>query len=212
MNDCLEVNQKMEKKRVVLIVCGLAAALIAGVTEADITTGLIAHWKLDETGGTTAPDNIDSNNGTLIGSSVWTAGAPEGSNPTGALDFPGGTHYVNCGNHSSLNITERRSVAAWIKIDNWCGKWDSIVTKGDIEGNYDLIRAEWTNGIAFYIAGATIAQGTVDVVSDGQWHHAVAVDAKLGYAEINIGTLNPTSQTWTAPYVSDWAVAVGDFD
>jgi len=41
---------------------------------------------------------------------------------------------------------------------------------------------------------------------------AIAVDAKLGYAEIDIGTLSPTSQTWNAPYVSDWAVAVGDFD
>ncbi|MCK5271351.1 MAG: hypothetical protein KAJ52_02195, partial [Sedimentisphaerales bacterium] len=41
---------------------------------------------------------------------------------------------------------------------------------------------------------------------------AIAVDAKLNYAEINIGTLSPTSQTWNAPYVSDWAVAVGDFD
>jgi Domain of unknown function (DUF5060) len=41
---------------------------------------------------------------------------------------------------------------------------------------------------------------------------AIAVDAKLNYAEINIGTLNPTSQTWNAPYVSDWAIAVGDFD
>jgi len=41
---------------------------------------------------------------------------------------------------------------------------------------------------------------------------AVAVDTKSDYAEINVGTLSPTSQTWTAPYVSDWAIAVGDFD
>jgi len=143
----------------------------------DITTNLIAHWKLDETSGATVYDNIGSNNGTLIGSPAWTTGAPDGLNPTGALDFPGGTHYVNCGNHSSLNITGRRSVAAWIKIDNWSGAWDSIVTKGDIEGNYDLIRARETNGIAFCVKGtsALIAMGTVDVVSDGQWHHAVGV-------------------------------------
>ena len=46
----------------------------------------------------------------------------------------------------------------------------------------------------------------------GQALPAVAVDTKLDYAEINLGTLNRTSQTWTAPYVSDWAIAVGDFD
>lgn len=40
---------------------------------------------------------------------------------------------------------------------------------------------------------------------------AVAVDAKLPYAEIPLGTLNPALQTWNAPYESDWAIAVGDF-
>lgn len=40
---------------------------------------------------------------------------------------------------------------------------------------------------------------------------AVAVDAKQDYAEIDLGTLDPTDQTWPAPYESDWAVAVGTF-
>ena len=41
---------------------------------------------------------------------------------------------------------------------------------------------------------------------------AIAVDTKLSYAEIDLGTLSTTNQTWTAPYDSDWAIAVGDFD
>ena len=41
---------------------------------------------------------------------------------------------------------------------------------------------------------------------------AVAVDTKLSYAEIDLGTLSTTDQTWTASYVSDWAIAIGDFD
>ena len=41
---------------------------------------------------------------------------------------------------------------------------------------------------------------------------AIAVDTKLSYAEIDLGTLSTTNQTWTAPYVSDWSIAVGDFD
>lgn len=40
---------------------------------------------------------------------------------------------------------------------------------------------------------------------------AVAVDTQKPYAELDLGRLNPTSQTWTAPYVSDWAIAVGGF-
>jgi hypothetical protein len=41
---------------------------------------------------------------------------------------------------------------------------------------------------------------------------AVAVDTKLAYAEINLGSLAAESQTWTAPYMSDWAIAVGTFE
>ncbi|MCK5271725.1 MAG: hypothetical protein KAJ52_04075, partial [Sedimentisphaerales bacterium] len=41
---------------------------------------------------------------------------------------------------------------------------------------------------------------------------AIAVDTINGYAETDMGTLSPSSQTWNAPYVSDWAIAVGDFD
>jgi hypothetical protein len=41
---------------------------------------------------------------------------------------------------------------------------------------------------------------------------AVAVDTKRSYTEVNIGTLNPASTTWDAPYSSDWAIAVGSFN
>ncbi|HRV92870.1 MAG TPA: DUF5060 domain-containing protein, partial [Anaerolineae bacterium] len=41
---------------------------------------------------------------------------------------------------------------------------------------------------------------------------AIAVDAKKNYSEIDLGTLTPENQTWDAPYSSDWAIAVGDFE
>lgn len=37
---------------------------------------------------------------------------------------------------------------------------------------------------------------------------AVAVDTKLAYAEIDLGTFTAGSQTWEAPYVSDWVIVV----
>ena len=40
----------------------------------------------------------------------------------------------------------------------------------------------------------------------------VAVDALAPYAEIPLGSLDPGVQVWTAPYPSDWAIAVGEFD
>jgi hypothetical protein len=40
---------------------------------------------------------------------------------------------------------------------------------------------------------------------------AIAVDTQTAYAEIDLGILPVADQTWSAPYPSDWAVAVGDF-
>ena len=40
---------------------------------------------------------------------------------------------------------------------------------------------------------------------------AIALDTKKGYAELDLGLLDPTERTWRAPYRSDWAIAVGVF-
>jgi hypothetical protein len=37
---------------------------------------------------------------------------------------------------------------------------------------------------------------------------AVAVDTKQDYAEISLGRLSAKTQTWKAPYVSDWAISI----
>ena len=39
----------------------------------------------------------------------------------------------------------------------------------------------------------------------------VAVDAKKAYQETKVGVLSSKKQVWKAPYVSDWAIAVGNF-
>jgi len=40
----------------------------------------------------------------------------------------------------------------------------------------------------------------------------IAVDAKLEYQSIVVDTWGAGNQTWLAPYVSDWALAIGDFN
>jgi hypothetical protein len=41
---------------------------------------------------------------------------------------------------------------------------------------------------------------------------AVAVDTASANTRIQLGQLTPIDQTWNAPYLSDWAIAVGSFD
>lgn len=59
----------------------------------------------------------------------------------------------------------------------------------------------------FYRENTSSIQMDLSGMSGGQT--AVAVDAKKTYAEINLGMLSSTNQTWNAPYSSDWAMAVG---
>ncbi len=40
---------------------------------------------------------------------------------------------------------------------------------------------------------------------------AIAIDSKKTYQEIELGELVPENQIWKAPYVSDWAIAIGEF-
>ena len=85
----------------------------------------------------------------------------------------------------------------------------------------DLVRCNWlTDGVCLQRPTNTgyifYKESTSSVVIDlsgmGGPQSAVAVDTKLPYAEINLGTLSPSYQTWTAPYQSDWAIAVGNFN
>ncbi len=62
----------------------------------------------------------------------------------------------------------------------------------------------------FYKEGA--ASVLMDLSEMSGTQHAVAVDARKPYTEIDLGPLPPSRQTWTAPHQSDWAIAVGDFD
>ncbi|MAG93644.1 MAG: hypothetical protein CMJ48_07835 [Planctomycetaceae bacterium] len=40
---------------------------------------------------------------------------------------------------------------------------------------------------------------------------AIAVDARKPYRERQLGRLPAKTQTWNAPYHSDWAIAIGNF-
>jgi len=82
--------------------------------------GMVAHWKLDGN----ADDPVGGNHGTVHGDPVWTIGKVDG-----ALYFDGDGDYVDCGNDSSLNLTNNFSISAWFKSDG--GDLISIICKGN---------------------------------------------------------------------------------
>jgi L-ascorbate metabolism protein UlaG (beta-lactamase superfamily)/N-acetylneuraminic acid mutarotase len=72
---------------------------------------LMAHWKLDETAGTTANDSADSKDGALNGNPIW---LPAGGKIDGALQFDGADDHVSA--PFVVNPADGPfSVFAWIK-------------------------------------------------------------------------------------------------
>jgi type II secretory pathway pseudopilin PulG len=88
---------------------------------------LVAHWKLDETSGTTASDSSDNgNHGTLVNmnpANDWVEGRVDG-----ALDFDGYDDYVEVPDSSSLHIADEISILAWINPDD-NDQWRTIASK-----------------------------------------------------------------------------------
>src|SRR5262245_57779908 len=82
--------------------------------KADITTGLIGKWSLDDASGTNANDSTANNNdGTLVNSPTWTTGCKI----NGCLTFNGTTQLVTLGDPATLVVTTGEvTLAAWVNV------------------------------------------------------------------------------------------------
>ena len=107
----------------------------------NLSAGLVSHWKLDETSGTTASDSSGTNNGTVNGA-TWTEGKVNNG-----LSFNGTTNRVTT--NSNLNITGEITVSAWIyptAAPNGLGR--IVATTYDYDATPNLVRG-WTLGNNF---------------------------------------------------------------
>lgn len=76
-----------------------------------------------------------------------------------------------------------------------------------LTNGYGLAMPDGTSYV-FYREGASALE--MDLSGMAGPRPAVAVDARAPYREIDLGTLEPGTHTWTPPRVSDWAIAVGE--
>jgi tetratricopeptide (TPR) repeat protein len=140
--------------------------------------GLVAHYEFEgdavDTAGLQPPVN-----GTLIGNPTFEAGV------FGlAIGLDGDSDYVDCGNGSFFNITDRLTVTAWIKVGQFDKQYQTIISKGD--NSWRLARAGKSNKIEFACNGTAANKwnGTGEVpwavtsvtdVNDGKWHNIAGV-------------------------------------
>ncbi len=136
-----------------------------------------------------SPGNITFEFGDKIG--------PSGTTTDNALKFDGNDDYVEIGDESAFDFTDRMTVEAWIKVGTFDKHWQAIVTKGD--NSWRLHRSGDSNNIGFGTDG--LASEVKDIrgnvnVNDGQWHHIAAVydgSSRYLYCDGELDTSGPTS-------------------
>src|ERR1051325_8604580 len=112
----------------------LALGLLLGAAQAppvDLQSGLIAHWKLDETSGSSAADSAGSNTGTHTGGpAITTSGLATAIKfPDAAcLTFDGVDDYVTAGTNPALDPATM-TVAFWTKNLVAPAQWDGLTGK-----------------------------------------------------------------------------------
>jgi len=91
---------------------------------------LVAHWKLDETSGTTAADSAGGDNtGTLNNGPSWVSGTIGGG-----LDFDGSNDTFNAPLTTIPTGTASRTVSLWFNADNVSTQGARLFAYGDGSG------------------------------------------------------------------------------
>ncbi|MHC4889962.1 MAG: LamG-like jellyroll fold domain-containing protein, partial [Planctomycetota bacterium] len=130
---------------------------------------LVAHWKLDGN----ADDLIGGNHGTVYGNPVWTIGQLDG-----ALYFDGVGDFVDCGNDSSVNLTNNFSISTWFNLND-AGQALPIC-KGNVTayasgGAYSFLCVPANGIFAFYLRGSNNTEYAyaTTTVPLSEWTHIV---------------------------------------
>ncbi|MHC4431834.1 MAG: LamG domain-containing protein [Planctomycetota bacterium] len=190
-----------------LCIISFVAVLGMGLTSAAEAADpdLVAHWRFDETSGTTAVDaSGNGHDGTLMGDPQWVPGRLGG-----ALEFDGAGDYVDCGSSPDFEIAVNISITCWIKVNVFDKSWQAIMTTSD--SSWRVHRSSGTNNIAWGTSGLspTDLTGTTDV-STGEWFHVATVyngAQKLLY--IN-GNLDASSDSTGNISASSMPVYIGE--
>jgi hypothetical protein len=145
-------------------------AVSPAVLHAALTDGLVAHYKFDETGGTTAADSIRgaAGNGTLMnfGGAQWGAGRIGG-----ALTTDGANDWITTANAIANNATAM-SFSGWVWA-NARPTWASIAKNwgNATPGQYHLGLNASDGRLSNYLTNGTNVVDSTGVFPTGSWQH-----------------------------------------
>lgn len=156
----------------------------------------IAYWRLGESSGTTAADEIGAHHGTYVASpTLGVSGAVAGNT---AVDFNGTSQYVNLGAPSEFDLTTG-TYEAWINYATNPGALNSLLSR--IANRINNFNAPAltidTSGFARFILQAA-SESNYDILSAASlpknaWTHVVAAwDTSIASLYVN-GSLSASA-------------------
>ena len=157
--------------KIILVISAFLAMGFNSVHAQDITTGLIGHWKFDETSGTTATDSSGNNNtGTLTNGPTWTTGKIGN-----ALSFDGVNDTVNIITPNNIpNGNSNETYSAWIKYSSLPTFTKMIMMARDTCCSSAI--HIWINNTNLAVARFSDVEpfvSTSNRPSANQWHHVL---------------------------------------
>ncbi len=171
----------------------------------ELDDGMVGFWKMDEESWNgTADEVMDSSLLNNHGTSVNGADVTYGKLGNGG-GFPGNDDHVNCGNHSSMDLTGPFTISGWVKPNVIAG-YQTLISKQGGEDPSDLsycLQINPGNHYELEIGNGTATQkitGT-EQVDAGVWNHFAFVytgSTTLEYSEdehvsTHIHTITPQS-------------------
>lgn len=135
-----------------------------------------SYWRLGETSGTIAADELGTNPGTYSNLLLNQAGALAGdSNPSASFD--GLQSYLRIPSSSSLNLTSALTVEFWAKRRTISSTYQVLVGKpGDGQSkneNYAVWLGPSNRYTAYFGDGTSWVAVQTPVISDTNWHYVV---------------------------------------
>jgi hypothetical protein len=124
--------------------------------------GLVGHWSFDEGQGSILHDHSEHQNHGQVHGARW-VNCGDGH----ALQFDGFDDFVDCGNHSSLDIRGPVTLSAWIRPATASAKEPGVV--GKYFDSYALTL--YRGGCWWYISSG--GNNVATSLKTGQWHHVV---------------------------------------
>lgn len=138
----------------------------------------IAQWNFDEGAGTTAYDNVGTNNGMLFNSPTWQASSNcvNGS----CLSFNGSSNYVRVSNVSTFQRStgQELTVECWIKPSRLAGQYQDLVVNRSASAYNWMLYQHTTDG-SVQLHGAAQNKSTY-IPPINIWTHIVATVSASG--------------------------------